>query len=168
MEIGVKLQNAIVLVRSGEEKSVEEGIKEIRRLMCLQKNAPVQDVIDYGLVPLFIALAHQEKEPLRAESAWILLNMCNGTTEQARHLIEKGLLRVIEYLLNFSQITLIENAVWSFGNIVAEPTLISLVMSSGIIEKIIEVVGKIPSIELLKNAAWSFSNICRNKAPLTT
>ena len=104
---------------------------------------------------------------MRTESAWILLNMCSGNEAQVRYILEKGILALLAQFLTFSNLRLIEDAVWSFGNIIAEPPLIPLVISSPIIESIIEVVGRIPSVSLLKNAAWSFSNLFRNGAALS-
>ncbi len=59
------------------------GLIGLRKLLYIEKNIPIQQTIDSGLVPKIIQLAKQTQYlQLQLESLWILANLSAGTTAQ--------------------------------------------------------------------------------------
>lgn len=56
-----------------------ESLRGFRRLLSLEKNAPVQQCISCGAVPLFVAfLQRNDSSELQFEAAWVLTNIASS------------------------------------------------------------------------------------------
>ena len=70
---------------------VHQGIIGIRKILSVDKNAPIQLVIDANLVPKMIQFMKQIKFPrLQMEATWALTNIASGTSHQCQSIIDKG------------------------------------------------------------------------------
>ena len=114
------LQQAIRLVQANENKAqVMEGMLTMRRFLC-SRDAPIQAIIDSGIIRTFIALLACNDEPLVTEIVWCLTNIATGDHAQTGEVIgaASSLLRVVGDE-SFSA-TLKEQVCWTIGNVAGD------------------------------------------------
>merc|ERR1719222_359788 len=91
---------------------------EFRRMLSVEDNPPIQDVINSGVVPrLMEFLAYSQEEKLQFESAWTITNIASGTTSHTRCVVEHGGIPAFVNLLSSPNSDVREQAVWALGNI---------------------------------------------------
>ena len=114
------LHQAICLVQANESKAqVMEGMLTMRRFLC-SRDAPIQSIIDSGIIRTFIALLACNDEPLVTEIVWCLTNIATGDHAQTGEVIgaAPSLLRVVGDE-SFSA-TLKEQVCWTIGNVAGD------------------------------------------------
>jgi len=72
----------------------------MRKIISVDRNPPIQKVIDAQLIPIFIEMSKQSVFPqLQLEATWILTNVCSGSTSQCESVIDKGGIPIFMQLL---------------------------------------------------------------------
>lgn len=84
--------------------------------------------------------------------------------EHCEVLIDKGALPLLVQLLSSPSHEVVEQAVWSIGNIAGDNVkLRDLVIESGALEPVANILDNAsPDSTIVRNASWSLSNFCRN------
>ena len=91
---GNKLENLPQMVAGvmGNDPAIQsECTTQFRRLLFIDKNPPIQQVIDSGVVPRFVEFLQRDDNPaLQSEAAWALTDIASGTTRTVDQLAVPG------------------------------------------------------------------------------
>ena len=163
-ELPVLAQN----LQSPDPAVVTEATRKCRMMLSKERNPPIQEVIDAGLVPLFVRYLGAEGHPkLQFEAAWTLTNIASGASHQTTAVVEAGAVPYFVKLLASADEDVAEQSVWALGNIAGDSCQFrDGVLQSGILPPLIALMQN-PSIKmsLRRNGTWTMSNLCRGKEP---
>ena len=96
-----------------------EAVRMARRMLSVEHNPPVTQIIDSGLLAIFIgALACDDNPGLQFEAAWALTNIASTTFTHV--VVEAGPIPSLVRLLECPHAEVREQAVWCLGNIAGD------------------------------------------------
>ncbi|KAJ4462371.1 putative Importin subunit alpha-1a [Paratrimastix pyriformis] len=154
-----------LLVRNSDPKVQFEGVSKIRQILSVPQDAPIETVLELGIVPDIIKLTRKTKNAkLQFECLWLLTNIASGTPQQTKALFQCGALPVFVKLLSSPQDAVAEQALWALGNLAGDGVeLRDCVLEANIVPRVVTLIEEKKPLSLLRVAAWSMSNLCRSK-----
>jgi len=152
-------------VNSDNSNNQVECVTHFRKLLSIERNPPIQEVIDCGVVPRLVHfLTFNHNHTLQFEVAWALTNIASGTTQHTRHVIQHGAIGLFVQLLRSPNEDVKEQAVWALGNIAGDsPEYRDLVLRNQALEPLLALCTPDAKLTMLRNATWTLSNFCRGK-----
>jgi len=168
------LPEDIELLHSADPDEQLEATTRFRKLLSIERNPPIAEVIAAGAVPRLVQYCQcYDNAPLLFEAAWTLTNISSGTSEHTRVVIDNGAIPIFVNLVRCPHADVREQAVWALGNIAGDSTrcrdlVLSYNLSLGLIPHLLSAMGDLTSsavLTMLRNATWTISNLCRGKPP---
>mmetsp|Transcript_18497 Transcript_18497/g.27755 ORF Transcript_18497/g.27755 Transcript_18497/m.27755 type:complete len:546 (+) Transcript_18497:133-1770(+) len=159
------LPQMVAGVMGNNPSTQTECTTQFRRLLSIEKNPPIQEVIDAHVVPRFVEFLSRDDNPaLQFEAAWALTNIVSGTSDNTKVVIEQGAVPIFVKLLSSPNDDVREQAVWALGNIAGDsPPCRDLVLESGAMEPLLRQLQTQGKLSMMRNATWTLSNFCRGK-----
>jgi len=152
------------------ENELLEAVRGFRKLLSVEQNPPVKEVIDCGALPLFVKLLSTVDDgkqsadfhQIHFEAAWALTNV--ASTEYTSTVVECHSVPVLVKLLLSGNADVREQSAWCLGNIAGDsPDLRDCVLQNGGMEPLLQNISHASSESLLGNVVWALSNFCRGK-----
>lgn len=158
------------LMQNDNPQLLVESARRVRKILSKEPQPPFDDVIQTGLVPRVVELLDRHDDTtIQFEVAWILTNICSGTTEQTRVVVDNGALPKLVNLVSSPDPRVCEQAVWALGNVIGDNERYrDLVIAHGFVSALMNLIRPDLEIGFLRNATWVIVNLCRNKQPPTT
>jgi len=165
MEKIKELPTIVAGIRSNDPRVQYEKVTQIRKMLSIERNPPIQQVIESGIIGRLIEFLKRSENPgLQFEASWALTNVASGTTEHTREIINHGAIPIFVELLKSPSDDVREQAVWALGNIAGDsPECRNMVLESGALEPLLALCNQNSKVTLLRNATWTLSNLCRGK-----
>ena len=140
-----------------------EYTTQLRMLLSVDTNAPIQQVIDSGVVPRFVEFLQRDDRPtLQFEAAWVIIEIAAGTSDHIKTVIEVGAVPIFVHLLTSPNDNVREQAVFALGLIAGDsPPCRDIVLQAGAMQPLLQQLHQNSKLSMLRNAAWTLSNFCR-------
>jgi len=156
--------SATVKSPDSTEQQLEEAVRGFRRILSVEKNPPVQPVLQSGVLPVMIECLTKNPQAsnLIFEAAWALTNI--ASTSETAAVVEAGAIAPAIQCLYHEVAEVREQAAWLIGNIAGDNTRFrDLLLQSAVLKPLLMNIENPGSASLLNNVTWSLSNLCRGK-----
>jgi len=162
------MSSLVEAINSNDSKKRYTATVEFRRMLSVEEQPPIQQVINSGVVPrLMQFLSFNDDCKLQFEAAWTITNIASGSTAHTKVIVDNGGICAFVKLLRSPNPEVQEQAVWALGNIAGDsPEYRDLVLqTNNCMHLLIAIINapKEPKITMLRNATWCMSNFCRGK-----
>jgi len=151
---------------SDNKDQVLEGLVGIRKLLSIANNPPIQQVVDSGIVPRILSFMSLSESPaFQFEAAWTITNICSGTSQHVQYIVQLGGLDATINLLSSTSTEVLEQAVWTLGNIAGDNVEYrNLCIQKNSMERLLAVFFHSHfHSSLQRNTVWAMSNLVRSK-----
>ena len=162
------LPNFAEMCRSPDQAFQMQGTLMIRKLLSIEENPPITEIVDTGIVPVLIEHLKRDDFPqLQFEAAWAVTNVASGTQQQTHYVMEQNAVPHFIRILNSPSEDVREQATWALGNMAGDSAKCrDYILDQGCLPELLRCIAlPCEKISVLRNAVWTLSNLCRSKPP---
>ena len=147
---------------------VAEACIAIRKILSIDRNPPIAQVLNAGILPRLRELLTDASRPAtQLEACWCLTNIASGSPEQTQSVVDSGAVPIFVQLMSSPDASLKEQAVWALANIAGDRSeyrdgCISVGSVEGL-SLIVEESLRSKSTQMTRLGAWGLSNLCRGR-----
>jgi len=153
--------------KSSEADAVLKALTTVRRHLCVEKNPPLDLVIEGGALPILARLLDNEAmdREIQYEVLWCLTNIASGSTKHTECVVQLGVLpKVLHLMARSPSVKIQEQCVWLIGNIAGDSVpMRDGCLSIGTIPALLSFINSKIPLSLLRVCTWLMSNLLRNK-----
>jgi len=161
-----QLHQIVAQAQSPDPETQMLAVTQARKLLSSDRNPPIDDLIDSGILPILVECLRSTNSSLQFEAAWALTNIASGTSEQTQAVVQAGAVPYFLELLRSPNLNVCEQAVWALGNIIGDgPHFRDYCIQLGIVEPLLKFVAPEIPLNFLRNVTWVMVNLCRSKDP---
>lgn len=152
-------------LQSSDSAVVLKTTQSLRRLLSIEKDPPIQPVIDSGIVPLLVYLLGVDSDPLlQFEAAWALTNIASGTSDHTQAVVNSGAIPHFVRLLGSPSEDVREQCAWALGNVAGDSLECrDAVLSMNCLPALLNIFTGNSRLSTIRNATWTLSNLFRGK-----
>jgi len=150
---------------SADHVLVQKAAQNLRRILSIEKNPPIQMVINAGLVPQLVNLLQYDQYPIiQFEAAWALTNIASGTSNDTRAVVDANASPHLIRLLGSKSEDVREQCAWALGNIAGDSMVCrDLTLRQGVLPALLTIFNERSRISTIRNSTWTLSNLFRGK-----
>lgn len=149
--------------------SVEEqylAIVGIKKLLTAQEGATIQEIIDRGLVFVFVELLNHQRPEFVYEAVTCLTIICSGTPDQSNTVVTKGGAKRFIQLCDSPFFEIQEQAIIGIGNLASDGVALrDKLIEFGALEKIKFYLHTSERKSLIKNCLFCLTNFVKGNPP---
>ena len=155
-------------IQSNDEEIQYQATQWFRKIVAIDVDPPMDAVINSGVVPVLVDFLKRDNHPkLQFEAAWALTNICSGTSDHVRCVMEANAIGSFIRLLNSPVEDIREQCSWALGNIAGDSIPYrDVVLRAGApdaMAKLCSTFDENSRITAVRNCMWTSSNFCRGK-----
>lgn len=140
------------------------GLVGIRKLLTLDENPLIQEVIDKSIVFPLVTLLDSNIPEFLHEAVICLCAISSGNSDQIKSITSKGAQKKMIFLADSQIIEIQEQAIWCLGNIASDNiALRESLINDGALDKLLYYLKTSSRKSLVKNCLWALSNFCKGK-----
>jgi importin subunit alpha-1 len=164
-DVQTQINKSLLLLQSDDPNQNLEGAVEIRKLLSIEQNPPIDEVLNAGVLPYLVrALRTEDMPTLHFEAIWAITNIASGTSAHTLEVIKAGAISLFVHLLDSESVDVREQTIWAFGNIAGDsPQSRDMVLQLGVTPTLCNLGYKETKVSLQRNLVWTISNLCRGK-----
>jgi len=137
----------------------------LRKMLANARNPPIQQAVDYGLVPaLLVWMQRTDLPKLQYQACWAVINIASGSHDHVTALVSKGIIPVAYTMLTSDREKVREHAVWLIGNLAGDSAQVrDALLQSDCLPRLLACIHQSPAETLKDIYPWAVSNLCRGK-----
>ena len=164
-EINIKdFSKVINLFQSSNIDEKFKGLIGIRKLLSLESNPPIREIIELKIVPELINLLDSPLYEFKYEAIYCLCNIASGTEEQAKTIIIYGGIPKILNLLDYSIEEIKSQTIWLVANLASDSAKIrDSLIENKIFDKILTILAATNNNNYINISGWAITNFFRVK-----
>jgi importin subunit alpha-6/7 len=122
-----------------------EGLRQIRKLISIEKNPPLLELVQTNVLPKLIEMAYSRTKDFIFELCWVLCNIGSGSSQCAQYLMDIKTLDFLNNVFDFDPTAFdLQNQIfWVIGNIAGESAAYrDAIIESPIFPKLLQYVDR--------------------------